>query len=72
MNHGRLIILAIGSALLGSCDHFHEYRVLAVAINGRLAFIVDPASKDQETCVEGVDVSTSELACAFEIACMSV
>lgn len=60
VNHGRVTILALGTALLGSCDHFHEYRVLAVAINGRLAFIVDPASSDQETCVEGVDVSTDK------------
>jgi hypothetical protein len=60
VTRGRLIILILGTAMLGSCDHVHEYRVLAVAINGRLAFIVDPASKDHETCVEGVDVSTDK------------
>jgi hypothetical protein len=34
--------------------------VLAVVRDGRLAFIVDPASNDQETCVEGIHVTADE------------
>ena len=58
MNRARIAILALSSVFVGSCDNFQEYRVLAVVIHGQLAFVVDPASNDQESCVNRIHIST--------------
>jgi hypothetical protein len=60
VNHVGIAILAVATVFLGSCDHFREYHVQAVVIHGRLAFIVDPASKDQESCLNEIHVSADK------------
>jgi hypothetical protein len=57
--HGlRLFIIFISGLTLGSCSY--GYDLLAVAINGRLAFIVDPHSSYKPDCISSMDVSVDK------------
>jgi hypothetical protein len=53
-------LLAITPALfvLGSCSY--AYDLLAVAIDGRLAFIVDPSSDRKPDCIRSIHVSVDK------------
>ena len=54
----RLILGCVAALLLGSCSYVYDLR--AVAIDGRLAFIVDPNSRRQPDCVDMIDVSVDK------------
>jgi len=43
---------------LGSCSY--SYKLLAVVMGGRLAFIVDPSSSSEPECMNGITVSTDK------------
>lgn len=57
-NCPRAVIVLMSGLTLGSCSY--GYDLLAVAINGRLAFIVDPHSSYKPDCIESVDVSVDK------------
>lgn len=44
--------------ILGSCSY--GYELLAVWIDGRIAFIIDPASRYQPDCLSSIDVSADD------------
>ncbi len=50
----QLIAISSAALALGSCSYV--YDLLAVVIDGRLAFIVDPASQRKPDCVRGITV----------------
>jgi len=52
----RIIGFVLAALALGSCSY--SYNLLAVAIDGRLAFIVDPSSSHDPDCVNSIHVST--------------
>lgn len=60
MRHPRLRLAAVSLAAfaLGSCSY--SYDLLAVVIDGRLAFIVDPSSDHKPDCIRSVDVSVDK------------
>ena len=49
---------ALAAFALGSCSY--SYKLLAVVISGRLAFIVDPSSSGEPECMNGIMVSTDK------------
>jgi hypothetical protein len=51
----RAVAGAAAILSLGSCSYV--YDLLVVGINGRLAFIVDPASDQTASCINGIHVS---------------
>jgi hypothetical protein len=60
MPHQIIRLSAIGLAAfsLGSCSY--GYDILAVVIDGRLAFIVDPASEGKPDCIGSIHVSVDK------------
>jgi hypothetical protein len=53
----RLITIPL-ALLLGSCSYTYQLR--AVAIGGRLAFIVDPSSSHHPTCIWSISVAIDD------------
>ena len=56
----RLFGVLLSTILLSGCSY--TYDVLAVAINGHLAFIVDPKSRKQPDCIRSIHVETDQTA----------
>lgn len=54
----RLLIVCISALTLGSCSY--GYELLAVVIQGRLAFIVDPGSSYKPDCLGSIHVSVAK------------
>jgi hypothetical protein len=54
----RLLAIFLGAFMLGSCSY--GYDILAVVIDGRLAFIVDPTSEGKPECIGDIDVSVDK------------
>ena len=54
----RIVGIAIAAFALGSCSY--TYDLLAVVIDGRLAFIVDPSSSREPECINAIHVSTDK------------
>jgi hypothetical protein len=52
----RLCGVLLSTILLGGCSY--TYDMLAVAINGHLAFVVDPKSRKQPDCIYSIHVET--------------
>ncbi len=50
--------IVLAAFALGSCSY--SYDLLAVVIDGRLAFIVDPSSSRQPDCINAIHVSTDK------------
>jgi|SRR5690348_16674482 hypothetical protein len=50
----RLITLSVALVALASCSYVYKLR--AVAVGGRLAFVVDPSSHRRPKCVRSVSV----------------
>jgi hypothetical protein len=55
----RNIALVLLATMLGSCSY--AYDVLAVALDGRLAFIVSPHSARRPSCVRQIEVLADDL-----------
>ena len=51
-------MLAVAAPLLNSCSY--SYDILAVAKQGRVAFVVDPRSDHQPHCVRRVELTSDE------------
>lgn len=51
------LLLPLLSIALGSCSY--TYNVRAVVIGGRLAFVVDPKSRHDASCMNAIDVIAS-------------
>jgi len=62
----RLCGMLLSTILLSGCSY--TYDILAVAINGHLAFIVDPKSRKQPDCIYSIHVDTDQAARAKPIA----
>ena len=56
----RLCGALLCTILLSGCSY--TYDILAVAINGHLAFIVDPKSRKQPDCIYSIHVETDQAA----------
>lgn len=54
----RLAGISFAALMLGSCSY--AYDLLAVVIDGRLAFIVDPVSDRKPDCIGSIDVSADK------------
>lgn len=54
-NSIRYVLVLVAALTLGSCSY--GYDILAVAINGRLAFVVDPRSSYKPDCIRSINVS---------------
>jgi hypothetical protein len=54
----RIFGVLLSTILLSGCSY--TYDVLAVAINGHLAFIVDPKSRKQPDCIRSIHVETDQ------------
>ena len=54
----RLVAISLGAFALGSCSY--AYDLLAVVIDGRLAFIVDPSSDRKADCIGSIHVSVDK------------
>jgi hypothetical protein len=54
----RLASISFAAFALGSCSY--SYDLLAVAIDGRLAFTVDPSSDHKPDCIRSIDVSVDK------------
>lgn len=54
----RSLLVLLFLPLLGSCSYVYE--LLAITINGQVAFAVDPASGFQPDCVHSIDVSADD------------
>lgn len=52
----RIVCLSLLSATLSGCSYV--YDVIAVAHDGRLAFIIDPASDQRPSCLRLIEVTT--------------
>jgi len=52
------ISIVLAGLALGSCSY--SYQLLAKVIQGRLAFVVDPASGRTPKCINGITVSTDK------------
>lgn len=50
-------LLPLAGLLLSSCSYSYDLR--AIVIDDRLAFIVDPRSRNQAACTHGVHVTTA-------------
>ena len=53
----RLSSIALAAFALGSCSY--SYKLLAVVIDGRLAFVVDPSSRRDAECIDGITVEAA-------------
>ena len=54
----RAIGIAVAAFAIGSCSY--SYNLLAVVIDGRLAFLVDPSSNHEPDCINAIRVSTDK------------
>jgi hypothetical protein len=57
-NSRQILFIPFATLVLGSCSY--GYDLLAVAIDGRLAFIVDPHSSYKPDCVGEINVSVEK------------
>lgn len=57
-SRAHFILTGLSGLALGSCSY--AYNLRAVAIDGRLAFIVDPTSDRKPDCVRSIEVSVDE------------
>jgi len=56
----RLYGALLSTILLSGCSY--TYDILAVAINGHLAFVVDPKSRKHSDCIYSIHVQTDQAA----------
>lgn len=56
MRHSHLLISLVALSVTGCSS---VYRVKAIVLAGRIAFIVDPQSKHQPSCITDIDVIAS-------------
>lgn len=54
----RPLLAAFGALALSGCSYV--YDLLAVVIDGRLAFVVDPHSRRHPECIQSIHVLTDE------------
>lgn len=54
----RSAILIASALLTNGCSYIYDLR--AIVINGRLAFVVDPKSKQKAKCIRSIHVSTAD------------
>ena len=54
----RSIMVILVPLLLSGCSYIYDLR--AIVINGRLAFVVDPKSKQQADCIRSIHVQTAD------------
>lgn len=57
-NSFRLIVATVAGLAVGSCSY--AYDLLAVSIDGRLAFVVDPRSDYKPDCLGSINVSVDK------------
>ncbi|MBC2665238.1 hypothetical protein H7F51_06885 [Novosphingobium flavum] len=61
----RILCSIVAALSVGGCSYV--YDVVAVIVDGRLAFIVDPKSQSGADCIRSIHVSTGESARATPV-----